>query len=320
VVERVRQSLDVLSKLFDSLLDLTLLDTGQVEVKSQTFAVARVLEEVGDDFASVAAACGVELRVARTRLCVRSDPVIVRRIVQNLLSNAIRHADRGVVVMGGRRVGAAVAIDVIDTGPGIPPEDQTRIFEEFTKLERDARMDAQVGLGLGLAIVQRMATILGLEVAVASRLGRGSRFRVAGLEVAAEETAADPTTAAEATADAVEAKRIAVFDDDADTLRATGDLLRKWGFAVELHAGWPAVLDATPDVLVCDYQLGRDATGLDVVRDVRASTGRDVPALIVTGADVARLRAAAVELPILSKPVRPAQLRSALLAALAGAH
>ncbi|MGD2132120.1 MAG: hybrid sensor histidine kinase/response regulator [Maricaulaceae bacterium] len=317
VVDRVKQSLEVLSKLFDSLLDVTMLDTGQIEVKPQAFSAERLLTEVRDDFASVADACGVELRVAPTRLWLRSDPVIVRRIVQNLVSNAIRHADRGAVLIGARRAEGAIGIDVVDTGSGVRPEDRARIFQEFTKIESEARSESPSGLGLGLAIVERLAKILGLKVALRSTLGRGSRFRLAGL--ARTEKPADVDVAA-TPAQAPPNRRIAVFDDDEDTLKATGQLLSRWGFAVDLYADWPTELRAAPDVLVCDYRLGGAKTGLDVIEDVRATAARPVPALIVTGSALPELhrRGRELEIPILAKPVRPAQLRSAILAALAG--
>jgi len=317
VVDRVKQSLEVLSKLFDSLLDVTMLDTGQVEVKPQSFSIERLLSEIRDDFASVAETCEVELRLVPTRLWAHSDPLIVRRIVQNLVSNAIRHADRGAVLIGARRADGTVAIDVVDTGPGVRPEDHARIFQEFTKLEHDVRPDSPSGLGLGLAIVERLAKILGLSVALRSTPGRGSRFRLAGL--ARTEKPADVEDAAPP-AGAAPDRRIAVFDDDPDTLKATGQLLARWGFAVDLYAEWPADLRADPDVLVCDYRLGGAKTGLDVIEDVRAAAGRTVPALIVTGSALPELnrRGRELEIPILAKPARPAQLRSAILAALAG--
>lgn len=327
VVDRVRQSLDVLSKLFDALLDVSMLDTGQVDVKTEAFSAQQLLAQVKDDFASVAAACGAELRVVPTRLLLHSDPVIVRRIVQNLVSNAIRHADSGVVLIGARRCAGAACIDVIDTGPGVRPEDRLKIFQEFTKLERMARdtddrltMTATPpGLGLGLAIVERMATILGLEIELRSTIGHGSRFRL-GRIARAEALPEHEPVVTHGEPNAMPRRRIAVFDDDADTLRATGDLLGKWGFDVDLYDAWPADLVAPPDILVCDYRLGPAATGLDVIEQTRACLGRAIPALIVTGSPAPEVfeGGRGLDAPVLSKPVRPAQLRSAVLSALAG--
>lgn len=319
VVDRVKQSLAMLTQLFDSLLDLTMLDTGQIEVRSEAFSAEAMLRQVRDDFGSIADANGMDLRVAPTNLWLVADPVVLRRVVQNLVSNAIRHSGSGSVLIGARRVNGRAAIDVLDTGPGIAAEDQKRIFQEFTTLGAESSRDESPGVGLGLAIVHRMSAALGLEVSVRSRVGRGSRFRISNLAIAEEPKRAERCRADAVAASDARSSRIAVFDDDVDTLNATAALLRKWGFEVDAFEAWPGVVEDPPDMLVCDYQLGTEETGVEVVERVRRSSQREVPALIITGADpqMVKEQTRALGLPVLAKPVGPAQLRSAILAALA---
>lgn len=319
VVDRVKQSLAMLTQLFDSLLDLTLLDTGQIEVRPQAFSAESMLRQVRDDFAAIANSSGIDVRVAPTRLWLEADPVVVRRIIQNLVSNAIRHSGSGRVLIGARRVREGAAIDVYDTGPGIPAEDRERIFQEFTTLTAKLGRDVAPGLGLGLAIVQRFASALGLGVSVRSSVGKGSRFRLSGVRIVPAPRLAQQQAGEDVEPSASRSSRIAVFDDDVDTLNATAALLRKWGFEVDAFDKWPAPVNDGLDMLVCDYQLGADETGIDVVERVRRLSQREIPALIITGADPQMVRRETRELglPVLAKPVGPAQLRSAILAALA---
>jgi len=320
IMNRVRQSLDVLTKLFDSLLDVTLLDTGGIVVRETVFRPSDIIAEVVRDFSLVAEACRVELRVVWSDLAAKSDPVLVRRMLQNLISNAIRHTEGGRVLIGCRRRGGRLAIDVVDTGPGIDQEDQQKIFSEFTRLD-EARMGegAEPGLGLGLSIVKRVASEIGLAVKLTSEVGRGSVFRIDGFELA------DANLIAARNHDqpqkgVVEGARVFVLDDDPDTLEATELLLRKWGCQVEAVQYWQGFAAGAPDVIICDYELLPDKTGLEVIAEIGLSAPEPIPAIMISGHTSKELRQAtlAMGIPLLHKPVRPAQLRSALLNALAG--
>ncbi|MEM9570528.1 MAG: hybrid sensor histidine kinase/response regulator [Pseudomonadota bacterium] len=315
IIARVRQSLDVLTKLFDSLLDVTLLDTGGINVRNQVFRPTDIIREVARDFALVAEACNVKLRVMSSTLGVRADPVLTRRMLQNLISNAIRHTEGGTVIIGCRRRGGQVSIDVVDNGAGIAVADQKRVFSEFTRLDA-VRMGSESapGLGLGLSIVKRVADRLGLSVHLSSKPNQGSVFSIRGFERAEIEHDKKSERAKPTMPGLVTGASLFVLDDDADTLEATKLLLERWGCNVQVSQDWRTVLDARFDVLICDYELSVDVSGIDVMKTLRAKDP-NVAAVMISGNTSKQLRSAADELaiPLLHKPIRPAQLRSALL-------
>lgn len=319
ILSRTRQSLDVLSKLFDSLLDVTLLDTGGLEARPEPFRVNDIIEEVVGDFALVAEGCNVALSHVPTSLTVRGDPVLVRRMLQNLVSNAIRYSEGGRVLIGCRRHGEHVSLHVMDTGQGIRNEDKARIFGEFTRLDSH-RMGAGAtpGLGLGLSIVKRIATALELDVEVRSVYGRGSSFAINGLERA--HNIVELKRPKLIAAGVVHGASVFVLDDDAETLAATEVLLRRWGCDVETSQAPEALMSATPDVIICDYEIRPDLTGLDVLEELKRKRVDCPPAVMISGHTSRALRSMAQQrgIPLIHKPVRPAQLRSALLNALTG--
>ncbi len=319
IMNRVRQSLDVLTKLFDSLLDVTMLDTGGIEVRRSVFLPRDVIDEVRRDFSLVAEASNVEICVVYSDLAVKSDPVLLRRMLQNLVSNAIRHTEGGRVLVGCRRQAGKLSIEVTDTGPGIDARDQERIFAEFTRLD-SARMGltAQPGLGLGLSIVKRIAEELGLHVKITSRLGHGSTFRIGGLDIA-DSKGLDKVIASPLAQGVVNDACVFVLDDDPETLTATQMLLERWGCRVQVSQDWHDLIDASMDVLICDFEISPEKTGLDVIKDMVARPSGAPPTIMISGNTSAELRreTAARSIPLLHKPIRPAQLRSALLNALA---
>lgn len=318
IIDRVRQSLDVLTKLFDSLLDVTLLDTGGITVRHQTFRPTDIINEVVSDFALVAQACNVELRVAPSQLSVRSDVVLTRRMLQNLVSNAIRHSEGGAALIGCRRKNGFLSIDVVDTGAGIAVEDQTRIFSEFTRLD-SVRMGSSStpGLGLGLSIVKRVADRLGLRVHLSSVPKQGSVFSIRGFEICEAGTEPQTQLVSTTTPSVVNGASVFVLDDDASTLEATGMLLQRWGCQVETSQHWNEAQASEFDVLICDYELSVEMSGIDVVTALRAK-GNNAPVVMISGNTSKELRQAteSLAIPLLHKPIRPAQLKSALLNAL----
>ncbi len=177
LADRMRHSVESLESLLSSLLDISRLDAGAIEPRPQAIALDALLDRLAGDFAPVALERGLKLAVVRTRLVVRSDPVLLERIARNLVDNALKHTRRGGVVVGARRRGSRVAIEVHDSGPGIPAEERERVFEEFYQIGNPER-DRSRGLGLGLAIVRRLAGLLGHRIEVDSEPGRGSVFRV----------------------------------------------------------------------------------------------------------------------------------------------
>lgn len=317
IVARIEQSVDALSKLFSSLLDVTLLDTGQIRPEISRFAAVEPVEDICAEFALAARVAGVRLSYEQADAIVRSDPLIVRRILQNLVSNAIKHAQGSDVHVRVRDEKAGVFFDVSDTGRGIAPSEQARIFEEFAR--NDAAVDTVDGLGLGLAIVRRMSEVLGVDVALHSRPGGGTTFSVGPFEWAASADDRKPAIG-ETEPAMISPGNVLIVDDDRAVCEAVAALLAKWGWDVEICADIEAVkLQGLrpPDLIVSDYDLGGSRTGLDAIADLRTAHG-PVPALVISGSSTPEMRERVMRenLVLLHKPVRPAQLRSAILSVL----
>jgi signal transduction histidine kinase len=315
LADRVRHSVDALDSLLSALLDVSKLDAGAIEPHPQAVALDALFARLGGDYAPVALERGLKLAIVPTRLVVRSDPVLLERIVRNLVDNALKHTRAGGVVLGARSRGREVAIEVHDSGPGIAPAERTRVFEEFYQIGNPER-DRARGLGLGLAIVRRLADLLGHRVEVASVPGRGSTFRL----VAAKDdpAAVAPAEVVAAASGAFAGRRILVVDDEADVRLGTSTLLASWGgrcvVAANVDEAIARVGADAPDAMIVDWRLAAGATGLDAVERLRATFGAAIPALIVSGAslpdDLNRIKATGM--PLLHKPVAPAKLRSAL--------
>ena len=287
IAEHIWTSIESLEQTFDALLDISRLDAGIVQPKTEAFALAALMERVAGDLAPEAAAKGIALKVRPTRLATRSDPVLVEQILRNLASNALRYTDRGKVLIGCRARGRMVRVEVWDTGIGIAEDKRRRIFDEFYQAdERDRRK----GLGLGLAIVRRVADLLAINIELASTLGRGSvfRFELPRCDIAANATpaAAEPP---EEVAAALGKAVVLVIDDDEPVLEAMREALRGWGVETVTARSLPCALARLPecgrypDVIVSDYRLGAGASGVDAIRRIRHELGMAIPAMIITG-------------------------------------
>jgi signal transduction histidine kinase len=321
LVSLIEQSVESLQRLLDALLDISKLDAGVVTPARSAFAVGPLLERLCAEHARQAADKRLRLKLRPSGHVVYSDPTLVERIVRNLVSNALRYTEHGGVLLGCRRRGAELHVEVWDTGIGIPVSHVEQVFEEFYQVGNPER-DRKRGLGLGLAIVKRLAQLLGHEIRVGSRVGHGSVFRVAlplapGGQQACEQTAGDAIE----DEDDIAGRVIAVIDDDASVRHAMLTLLEEWGCrAVVAESGAEAagLLEAAalePDAIVADYHLRGGETGVDAIRILRQRAGRDVPAIILTG-DTGIERqydAAARAFMQLYKPVPPAKLRSSLV-------
>ncbi|MBX3488674.1 hybrid sensor histidine kinase/response regulator [Parvibaculum sp.] len=316
ILTRIEQSVDALSKLFNSLLDVTLLDTGQTRPEISRFAASEPVEGICEEFALAARVAGVRLSYKSSGAIIRSDPLIVRRILQNLVSNAIKHAQGTDVRVHVREEAAGIFFDVSDTGRGIAPSEQARIFEEFER--SGAAAEAVDGFGLGLAIVRRLSEVLQIGVSLRSRPGSGTTFSVGPFEKAAFVDDAKPVEEIEPAA--ASPGRALVIDDDRAVCEAVAALLARWGWEVETCADVPAAKIyeiEPPDLIVSDHDLGTGRTGLDIISTLRAAHG-PVPALIISGSSTPEMRERVLRenLVLLHKPVRPAQLRSAILSVL----
>ena len=317
LVTRINTSVSSLDALFSALLDVSKLDAGVITAMPVDMALDPMLDRLANDFAPEALEKDLRLAVLPSPMVVHSDPVLLERIARNLLSNAIQHSIRGGVVLGCRRRRGRVAIEIWDTGLGFPPGERERIFEEFYQLGNSER-DRSRGLGLGLAIVRRLADLLGHDVEVDSRPGRGSVFRVLLPFGDPANVGADTPDSVQLPSDLV-GRRIAVVDDEIEICEGMRTLLAQWGcIPVVAKSAIEAIArlegSANPDAVIVDYRLRDGEDGIDVVGKLRARFGAELPAVAISGesspAGLARIKAAG--LILLHKPVPPAKLRSAL--------
>lgn len=327
---KIDTSLGAVESLLDALLDISKLDAGAFKPEKRPFALQPLFESLATAFAPVAARRGVELVVAPTRAFVSTDPAFLRRILQNLLSNALRYGRaegrRPRVVLGCRRVtgaggGEELRIEVKDNGPGIAPDKQVIIFDEFVRLQpEDEAPREERGLGLGLAIVDRIARMLDLPVGLASAPGRGSTFSVTVPRVPAVVAAPVAAPALQPTLAIVSESFVLCIDNEARVREAMATLLGGWGCRVSVAATHAEALEQVaragrlPDLVLADLHLDEGLDGLEVVDALRQAWSRAVPAALIT-ADrdpTLRLRARARNVELLHKPVKPASLRALL--------
>jgi CheY-like chemotaxis protein len=259
----------------------------------------------------------LRLRVVSSRAWVRSDFILLERILLNLVSNAVRCTERGGVVVGCRARNGRLRIDVCDSGIGIPGEAQRDIFGEFYQLDGDGR-NRHSGLGLGLAIVDRLCGLLDHPIELASVVGRGSRFSVSVPVIHPRAEAAEPPETARAAVDAERGKLVVVVDDDELVRDGTRGLLQSWGCMVVTGQSERAVAaelahcEMAPDLIISDYRLAHGKTGFELINRLRSMYGAGIPAFLISG-DTApeRLREAAAHgYYLLHKPVMPITLRS----------
>lgn len=328
-IAHLQECVQSLDHLFGELLDLSRLETGSVQVEISEFPLDRVFAEVSRNFDMVAEQRGLRLAAHPTRLWVRSDRTMLTRILNNLVSNALRFTRHGGALVGARRGGdGQVRIEVWDTGRGIAPEHLPSVFDEFYRIDDqpDAGLDdgSHSGLGLGLATVQRLAELLDTEVLVKSRLDRGSVFHFLLPTAAAQADLPEPDE--DASAD-LAGRRVLVVDDDPAILSGIRFLLRNWGCEVEVAEDRQQALEATenwpgpPDIVVCDLHLRGGQRGLDVLaaldRHYLRDGGTPFARLLVTGETrIDHLHdIIAAKIPLLYKPVSPQQLRRAMMSA-----
>jgi Na+/proline symporter/signal transduction histidine kinase len=311
LADQVDAGMRAAEELLDGLLDISRLDSGVMVADKMPLALAPMFESLRAQFAPLAAARGLRLRVVATKLGVTSDRRLLRRVLQNLLANAIRYTAQGGVLLGvRRRAGGLAEIQVIDTGPGIAAEHRALIFEEFQRIDVPNR-DGQQGLGLGLAICDRIARLLQHPLRLHSVPGSGSRFTVtANICEAPATPAAEPKSAP---SDLPAGLHVLCLDNEPSILEAMGSLLTGWGLSTDLALSLldaqAAVARRAPDLVLADYHLQSDVDGLEALR-LLCVDGR--PGALVTADSSAALaeRAKALGYPVLRKPVRPAALRA----------
>ncbi len=316
--EHVDAALAAQDAILNSLLDISRLESGALQTHVHAFALSPLLETLAREFGLAAQNRGLQLDWVDTRAVVVSDEALLRRILQNFLSNALRYTPRGRVLIGCRRVGDQLRIEVHDQGPGIPESLQGEIFEEFRRL--DDGVDQERGAGLGLAIVERIGRLLGHRISLRSTLGRGSVFAVT---VALGDAAAIPAPAAASAvpADAGDDSplrqcRVWSIDDDPRVCAATRALLERWGCVVDLADGPQAALEIAstfnvPQLLLLDVRMGQ-WHGPDLYEQLCELWQARPPVILVTAErdDALKQYAAENGWGFLSKPVRPPALRA----------
>jgi signal transduction histidine kinase len=313
VVSRLHDSLKNLGQLLTTLLDVSRLDAGVIAADKRPIALQDALTSVVNEFAGPALAKGLELVVVPSKLWVQSDPVVLHRVLSNLVSNAVRYTSQGRILIGCRQKQLIVEVQVHDTGIGIAPEQFTKIFQEFYQVHNVVR-DREQGLGLGLAIVQRLVDLLDAKLHVHSILGKGSLFalqlpRVVPLAVPPRQSPL-PLPAPQQT------RTVLVIDDDREILEAVRQLLSAWGhtaiLAVTLEQALQEAGEHASDIslILADYRLAENVNGADAIRAVFTRLARTIPAVIITGdTSPDRIREAnASGFTLLHKPLDPEQL------------
>ena len=316
-VGQIDASMHSVEHLLGELLEVSKLDSGVTTPEAADFAVMDVLGPLGAEFAVLAREHGLDLRVVPSTAAVRSDPALLRRILQNFLVNAVRYTPRGRILLGCRRKGSDLEIAVWDTGVGIPEDKLREIFVEFHQLESPTS-DRGQGLGLGLAIVERLAGLLGHPIDVRSRPGLGSCFavRVPRAAVAAAKPRRD------ARGHALAGTVVLLVENDPAIAAAMTDLLGGWSCRVlaagDAEGAVALLAEATPDVVVSDFHLDR-GTGIEALAAVAGRLGYAPPAAIITADRDPAIAAAAAAAGarLLHKPVRPGALRALLAQLLA---
>ncbi|MBM0103665.1 hybrid sensor histidine kinase/response regulator [Steroidobacter sp. S1-65] len=321
LADRVENSLHAAEELLDGLLDISRLDSGAIRPEPANFSAGALLESLKEQFAPVAVQRNLELRVHATRAQVYTDQRMLRRVLQNLIGNALRYTHSGRVVVGvRRRAGDRIELQVLDTGPGIAPESQSVIFEEFRRLDQQSPWGER-GLGLGLSICDRIANILQTHLTVRSVQGRGSAFGVTvprGSGIVRQPVIA---TASVGNISGLRGLKVLCVEDDPNILDAMRELLTRWGIEVFCVAtaieARQMLQTQPPDLVLADYHLGGEPMGLDVLDElVPREPNRLRAGALVTADGTAALAQRANELgfQVLRKPLRPAALRALLVA------
>jgi Na+/proline symporter/CheY-like chemotaxis protein len=317
LVGNIDASLDAVEEILGALLDISRLDTGAMKPDLASFRIDELLRALDVEFAPLAHEKGLWLKFVPCALAVRSDRRLLRRLLQNLVSNAVKYTPKGRVLVGCRRQRGRLRIEVYDTGLGIPHSKKRAIFQEFHRLEQGAKVAR--GLGLGLSIVERIARILDHKISVISTLGRGSRFSVEVPLSATAPVSQQPRMPRKADRIQLSGIMVLCIDNDLAILDGMETLLGGWGCRVLKAPGLEAAVAAVaqariaPDGLLVDYHLD-EGNGIDAVTELRRRFGAELTAILITADRSPHVREAARAnaIQVLNKPIRPAALRALL--------
>lgn len=324
---QVEHSLETMDTLLRNLLYMSRLDAGDVRPLWQTVSLDTLFDSIASDFQPIAQVRNLELRVRHSGLHVWSDPTMLRRTIQNIVANALRYTKTGGALLHAGRRGDSVHIRIADTGVGIETERFKDIFVEFQRCGQgpDDLDGSSAGLGLGLAIVERMVKTLEMTLTLNSRVGRGScfglklPFRPPPARLATANT--QPRQGDKPAGVKLAGTHILVIENDLNALQAMESLLTQWGCSLRLASGMQESIDALdntnhwmPDLIIADQHLNDNERGTSVIRVVRQQLGLRIPAVVVTANPSERLwkMAGQGRLEVMQKPVKPAQLRALL--------
>ncbi len=319
LVGQVERSLETMGDLLRTLLDISKLDAGVIQPERADVALEPLFASLKSDFQPLADKKGIRLRFRATDLAAVSDRTLLRRILQNVVSNAIRYTTTGGVLVAARRRGTALRIDVYDTGSGIPDDEREEIFEEFHRGTASAA-DLTGGLGLGLSIVRRMVEALGHGLTFSSVVGRGTVFRLSLPLARTAEIQAAPPEPEPQRAYGLFGAKVLLIENDETVAEATTALLERWQCTVRSASTAGGAMDAlgdtdwVPDVIIADQHLDHGDLGSEAIAEARVFLMRQVPAVIVTAdpSDSLQRSARREGVEVMLKPVKPAQLRALL--------
>lgn len=317
IVSRIESALSSMNELFSALLDISKLDAGGTTANITNFPVGQLLAHAETTFAEAARAKGLSFRIVRSSAWIRSDFILLERVIFNLISNALRYTNRGGVLVGCRTRGTDLRIEVWDTGIGIPPDQHEKVFGEFYRLGEPDR-DRRAGLGLGLAIVDRTCRLLNHGVVVKSVLGQGSCFAITVPMVPTQEKTSSPPVIAPARLDQSSGKLVVVIDNDPLVLEGMAGILRSWGCRIITATTDGKALEAltgqdvAPDLIISDYHLSDGRTGLEAIAQMRSALATKIPAFLISGDTnpTAQREAKINGCHLLHKPVDPMALRA----------
>jgi signal transduction histidine kinase len=313
----MERSIEAINQLLGSLLDISKLDANIVKVNLEHFSLSPLLIQLDAEYAPQAHAKGLVWRISFPDLVVHSDKALLETMLRNFISNAIRYTNNGYIEIKCTQQSEEVYIEIMDSGIGIAEDQQKKIFREFYQVENFER-DRSKGLGLGLAIVNRVASLLQHKILLESTLGHGSRFTIV-LPVGEQRSITAPAVTSVMLQSDLIGMLVLVIEDEEDVLEGMQVMLEGWGCVVILatsedEAMEKASREALPQVIVADYRLRDGKNGADAIKQVRLALGADIPGLIITGdTDPARMQEAlASGLALMHKPVQPGKLRTYL--------
>jgi len=318
IIEDINSVSASTARLLNALLDVSELEVGAIKPRYEEFPINNIFTSIFQSFSPLAKDKGLQFRIVPSSIFVKSDPDLLERILGNFMSNAIRYTQSGSVMIGCRRRGNIVSIEVWDTGCGISDNQMSSIFEDFYQIENKER-DRSKGLGLGLALAKRLSISLNHKIESKSWLGSGSCFSV--LVEIGKENSSDIKLENITNIMDLSGVKVLLVEDDIDVLKSTKQLLESWGCIVSSGRDQDEIKNVIgsdgyllPDIIVADNRLPGDASGIDVVKLVQKDLESLIPSVIVTG-DVERGHVQSITdqgFPVLLKPIQPAKFRAIL--------